>query len=935
MVKLNFHIAIAALFLVSVMNAFAVPAKPGLLKMQQPDGSVIEVRLIGDEHAHFYLSEDGYALFNDGNDNFFYGKLDSRGAAVNSGVRAVAPALRTAEDALFLSTIDKDAVVEAMGRSCSQIMKSSPMRNPGLFETGFPSTGDQKGIVVLVEYQDVKFQIDDPLEYFGNMLNQNGFSEYGGTGCAAEYFRESSKNKFRPEFDVFGPITLSKSMSYYGGNDWRGNDQHPEEMVIEACQQLDGEVDFSEYDRDDDGYIDNVFVFYAGRGEASGGSANTVWPHSWNVSSATSTQYIFDGVRLDRYACSNEWEGSRPDGVGTFVHEFSHVMGLPDLYATSYTGAFTPGSWSAMDYGPYNNGGCTPPLYSIYERYSLEWIEPTVITGPESITLKPISNNVGCIIPTSDPNEFFLLENRQKTGWDAYIPGHGMLVWHVDFDQYVWNSNVVNNTPSHQYVDLEEADGTQTEYSRDGDSFPGASKVTSFTDDTSPSMKTWSGQRLELPITDITEAGGIIRFNVAGGRPQIDPVEALEATDVTGSAFTAHWALSEQAVTYNISVYTKKETTPGKVILTYAEGYYNHDAGNAAEIRVEGLEALTDYYYVVYAMDELGHGNPSNEIAVTTGEPTFDMLAPVALPASDVTCKSFTANWELLPGAVGYTLDLYEKELGDFSLDLVDFADGVKELPGGWKSSSRQSYANDAYSGNAKPAIRFAGEDYIESPRYDGDVRSLSFWHRGSKASADNRIVVSWATSTGKWTTLGEYPVTNEAGGKVIDIADIPSGARKVRISYSMPGSGSLAIDDINVEWGGTETILGGLSYQIEFSTDRLPLEHLAPSTAYYYRVTATDGTLKSRPSNEVKIVTPDDPQLGIADAEASAIAVSVAGDVLKISGAMGEAVAVYDSLGRLIAAYPAAPATVEVILPAKGVYIVKAGAHPVRKIVR
>ena len=164
-----------------------------------------------------------------------------------------------------------------------------------------------------------------------------------------------------------------------------GNDQRPEEMIIEACQMLDDTVDFSEYDRDGDGYIDNVFVFYAGRGEASGGASDTVWPHSWDITAATSVPYVFDGVRLDRYGCSNEWEVDRPDGVGTFVHEFSHVMGLPDLYATKYTGAFTPGAWSAMDYGPYNNDGCTPPLYSAFERYSLGWIEPLPIDGPVNV----------------------------------------------------------------------------------------------------------------------------------------------------------------------------------------------------------------------------------------------------------------------------------------------------------------------------------------------------------------------------------------------------------------------------------------------------------------------------------------------------------------------------------------------------------------------
>ena len=308
-------------------------------------------------------------------------------------------------------------------------------------------------------------------------------------------------------------------MSYYGGNDAvYDEDEHPEEMAIEACQQLDATVDFSQYDRDGDGYIDNVFIFYAGRGEADGGGDNTVWPHAWNVTSATNTPYVFDGVRLDSYGCTNEWtRDNRPDGVGTFIHEFSHVMGLPDLYSTDYSDAFTPGEWSALDYGPYNNDGCTPPLYGAFERYALGWMSPRVLDAATDVTLNPIGENEACMIPTSDSNEFFLLENRQQTGWDTYIPGHGMLVWHVLYDSGVWNKNEVNNDENKQYVDIEEADGKQTESTRAGDAFPGTSGKTSFTDTTKPSMKTWKGKSLNMPLTEIAENDGVITFKVKGG----------------------------------------------------------------------------------------------------------------------------------------------------------------------------------------------------------------------------------------------------------------------------------------------------------------------------------------------------------------------------------------------------------------------------------
>lgn len=482
----------------------AVPAKPGLQQISCPDGTSLNVRLMGDEYHHYFLTEDNYPLMRDG-EYFYLAGINADGRLIRTDRKATPPSLRDDATKRFLADLDMEAVARAINISAAEsprrlsLLDSYGSRSaapavsdegfdqgPGLFPgTSFPSIGDQKAIVILVEYADVKFQTDNPLDYFDRMLNEDGFDDYDATGCAAEYFRECSGGRFRPVFDVYGPVTLQAKRSYYGGNDWSGNDRNPEMMVIEACQALDSAIDFSQYDRDGDGYIDNVFVFYAGQGEASGGPAESVWPHSWEISAAN-RQLTLDGVELDRYACSNEWENGRPDGIGTFVHEFSHVMGLPDLYATSYTSAFTPGAWSVLDYGPYNNDGKTPPLYGAFERYALGWMSPAEISGVMNATLPPIGSNVAGIIRTESPNEFFLLENRQQKGWDSFIPGHGMLVWHVDYNDYQWNANTVNNSASHQYVDIEEADNIRNEASRAGDSFPGASGITEFTDDSAP-----------------------------------------------------------------------------------------------------------------------------------------------------------------------------------------------------------------------------------------------------------------------------------------------------------------------------------------------------------------------------------------------------------------------------------------------------------------
>lgn len=641
--KSLFRTLVMALCGAMPLAAMAVPAKPGPMQVTQADGSTITIRLYGDEYHHFCTTDDGYLLTSD-NGIYCYADIDAQGRTISSGLKASDAAARTAEAKAWLKGIDMTRVLGTMDAQArtrraargaaariaapafAQSASTSMQKGPGLFPgTHFPPKGKQKGLVILVEYNDVSMSKRyDPLDYFTRMLNEPGFSDLKATGSAVDFFRESSCGQFEPEFDVYGPVKLSRDRSYYGGNNFRGDDLHPEEMVREACELLDDEIDFSEYDRDGDGVVDNVFVFYAGGGEASGGGADTVWPHAWYLSEAYDVAPEFDGVAVDRYACSNEWEGSRPDGVGTFVHEFSHVMGLPDLYATEYTSSFTPGSWSCMDYGPYNNNGMTPPLYGAFERYALGWLTPTEIGSSRSVMLPPIGNNVAGIIKASR-NEFFLLENRQQTGWDTYIPGHGMLVWHIDYDDYVWTSNTVNNTPSHQYVDIEEADGTQSEYTRDGDAFPGTGNNTSFTDNTRPNMKTWSNRKMNLPLTGITEsASGMISFDVdEGSDERLDATTALTPASNDETALTATWTPVEGAI-YALTVYRDATVeTKGTDGAEAEREYVLQDlcVGDATTYRVEGLEPGTVYHYYVRVLKGLDYSAPSNVIDVlTSGE---------------------------------------------------------------------------------------------------------------------------------------------------------------------------------------------------------------------------------------------------------------------------------------------------------------------------
>ena len=528
---------------VSAIAALAVPAKRGVVNLEQPDGSQIEVLIIGDEYRHMYLTPDSLPLTAGADGMLEYARFNrDAGRLEPTGVRpsAVRSRRSPAENAAISRMDARATITDAMNAAAAPGSRAAIAQSGlGRFDDAFPVEGDVKALVILVEYSDTKFSTPNAAEYFSNMLMQEGFSAYNGTGSVRDYFVENSNGIFRPEFDCYGPVTLPQKRSYYGGNNYNGDDKAPEDMIIHAVKILDPEVDFSQYDTDGDGFVDNVYVFYAGRGEADGGAEDTVWPHSFNIYYGAGKSCFADGVRFDYYACSNEWDGSKPTGIGTFTHEFSHVMGLPDLYSTNYGSAenVTPGEYDILDMGSYNNDGRTPPAYSAFERNALRWIEPQVLSGPATVTLGHIAEtNEACLIPTEKSNEFFLLENRQKSGWDKNIPYHGMLIWHIDYNASVWRSNSVNNTASHQYVDLVEACGTANNASSltmRGYPFPGSKKITSFTSTTTPALKSWAKQAIDLPITNIKEANGLITFDVAGG--QINGIDDIDA-DISDSA---------------------------------------------------------------------------------------------------------------------------------------------------------------------------------------------------------------------------------------------------------------------------------------------------------------------------------------------------------------------------------------------------------------
>lgn len=950
--KLPIQAALSLLLSCSVaLTANAIPAKRGTLHVEQPDGTTIAVQLVGDEHAHQYFTPDGYLLKESGG-FFYYADTNEAGEPVSSGIRAADA--RTEAATAFLAGIDRQAVRQSLQANLEATRaREERSRIKGLFpESRFPAMGEQRAIVILVEYKDIKMTEPNAKDYFTSMLNEYGFNRYGGTGCAKEYFELNSAGNFICDFDVFGPITLSQNRSYYGGNDWYGNDNHPEMMVVEACQALDSEIDFNDYDRDHDGYVDNVFIFYAGRGEASGGSADTVWPHSWTLTSAgvSLSDRTFDGVIVDRYGCSNEYESGRPDGVGTFIHEFSHVIGLPDLYATSYTGAFTPGAWSALDYGPYNNDGCTPPNYGAFERGALGWMEPVRIQGPMNATLPPITENIaGIIYDDSNPDEYFLFENRQRTGWDTYIPGHGMLVWHVDYNSSVWASNKVNNSSSHQYCDLEEADGTQSEYTRDGDSFPGTSGVTTFTDNTRPSMKTWANKGFNLPLTEIAERNGIITFKVAGGAELTEQPTPVLAT-VSDESLVLEWTPSASGIALYANLYRIPDIPPYNDDVDYAtlieqctRVLSNVNCGTSGSYTFEGLEPQTGYIVETVFRNGL-QSSGAGYADGFTGRPALNRLTVQAVATEAIGEEEFTAVWEQLPEATDYLLTVYEHVFGAPYLDTCGF-DGFDtngHLPEGWSTNTSATYANASYSGAAIPALRLGrNADRIQSATYDDDIRTLSFWHRGNGTCADDVLAVYVLNrNSGLWESYMELPIVTEAGGRTNELLEIPAGNCAVRIEFHRTGTkGAVAIDDVNVGHGETfsDIVVEGYENIPTGNTDSYTVTGLKSETAYRWSVAGTDGTLVSRSSALMDVTTKPSTGINNAVAAGAAFGATANGRRVAVAGAeAGSTVTLVDLSGRILASTTAnADGQAAFQTESAGFYIVRSGRQAVKVAVR
>ena len=513
--------AILALF-ASVVMAKAVPATPNPIQHRQPDGSVVTIYMHGDEFYH-YLTCNGQVVVI-GKDGFIH------------------PASKPVPDKNLMR--QKRSLMGAPGRRATVGRRGEDRL----------SLGDKHFLVLLIEFDDLQFSVPDANDAFSRMLNADGYSDNGGTGSASDYYKDNSNGRFRPVFDVYGPVKVSKGYAYYGENDDRGYDKHPDELLLEACALLDDQVDFSVYDHDNDKRIDNIFFYYAGHNEAEGADEEHIWPHA---SRAFDVNQLFDGKYSWGYACTSEYRGRTGQsmaGIGTFCHEFAHVLGLPDLYDTDYEDNGSSANmydFSLMCGGSYNNNGCTPPYLCALERWMLGWMDTVNMTStPGDHVLKPVQEDDCLSTPTSMDGEFFVYEVRNGQGWDSYIrtrtsspPPQGMLVYHVDMSEnpvagimakVLWDKNELNCYSEHPccYVVM-----PKNSYSEYNDMlWPGTSGYTSF------EGTEWAGRRTGFVLSGIAWNGGNMGFKI-----EIPTERVLrgKVTDSSGQPLSGVWVTAD------------------------------------------------------------------------------------------------------------------------------------------------------------------------------------------------------------------------------------------------------------------------------------------------------------------------------------------------------------------------------------------------------
>lgn len=542
--------------LMGIVSGFAAKAHTALTTITQSDGSQLTIRLHGDEHYSWYSTTDDVLLVQVGK-NYYVAQVEEDGTLKATPQLAHNAGERGTVEEQVINNQNKEKFLNLLNAEPQALAKPIGTVTPAYF----PHTGSPKALVILVEFQDVKFKTSDPVATFTHYLKgaegeaapeaNNAYVTKGmvNYGSVSQYFNDMSQGKFTPQFDIVGPVTVSKNSAYYGGNIGKATDVNFAQMIAEACKSVSSKVNFADYDQNNDGYVDLVYVIYAGYSESLGGnSSDCLWPKSGTnefYELGTNNLLKLNGKRICRYGINNELNASPTveeekfngmkllNGIGLFCHEFSHTMGLPDLYPTveaSRVDNQNPEYWDLMDGGEYTYSGYFPTPYSPWEMDVMGWTTPVELgDDAKQVILNSYASDRKAYKIYGENDEYLLIQNIQTDGWWRGITKAfnttGMLVWRIDYPYpTVSLNNRLNNEIGKPNVMIVPADGyvisdynhgkgkqwTDDQYnlSLQGDPFPGATKKTELL-----SIKL-NNSTLKKPFYNIKETDdGVITFD--------------------------------------------------------------------------------------------------------------------------------------------------------------------------------------------------------------------------------------------------------------------------------------------------------------------------------------------------------------------------------------------------------------------------------------
>jgi M6 family metalloprotease-like protein len=500
-----------------VFQSRGVPANPNAqTEYLQPDGSSVIIQMHGDAVVNWATTIDGYTLLMNNDNGFEYAVKSKNDDIILSGVLAQNPDKRGNDVLSLLAEIEP-------GISYSKAQVKAKKENHMFFRQknksvkSFPTTGTNNYVLILANFSNTATTYGQA--NFNNYMNQ---VNYNSTGSFRDYYLENSFNQLTVNTTVTIWVTLPQTHNYYGPQSKWG------EFAYKSIQAADPYVNYANYDNDGDGVVDGIGIIHQGRGQEESSNINDIWSHSWDLTSAgyTSAQRTFDGTLTNEYTTQPELANaaSAMTNIGVMCHEFGHNLGAPDFYDTDYAtgGQYDgTGNWDLMAAGTWNNNGATPAHHNAFTKwFYYGWVTPVTISTGGYISMANIeNNNILYLYTTNTSNEYFLLENRQQLGFDTYIPGHGLIIYHVDQNYIVahFNANDINAS-SHQGMYPKAANGT---INSTGCPFPGTSNKTSFTDSTTPNSKSWAGVNTNKPVTSIAENSQVITFTFMGGGPPV------------------------------------------------------------------------------------------------------------------------------------------------------------------------------------------------------------------------------------------------------------------------------------------------------------------------------------------------------------------------------------------------------------------------------